>query len=403
MRQRPAQPVEQRPVFARAGEGLQPLRRGREQQARQGPVLVQLLRHHREPEVPVRARALRILVLRGRRDAVAHVEQRPRTALPGERGHGLARRGQRHGRAGLLRHQGAQAAQRGERHLRGVSVPLEGDGAQAGAAREHVGQQLEQLLAHGLRVVVHVEGPGPPARHHASRDVDLHHLLQREAVQPRAQRQARGELVAEEVPQVQEQRQARARVQLRHEVQRVQPPSRGEHRGVLHHQRDAQARLDVERVRRAVAHARFVERRRHVQVARKGLAARVPPADVVAHPRTAHGLRVRVQVRERGRGLQIRPVEVQVHRVEEHGHVRAPAPHLREERGLGLCLLQRDGRAVLHEVEEPRGRVQQPVRMRHVRSAQVAAQSQPHPGQRPRFRCRARHGHTLTSPGPAWR
>ncbi len=360
------QSAEQLTELGGGGEGEQRLPRAREQQPGERPVPVEHLGNHRQAEVRLRAGAFDIVV-RGGGDAIAGRVEFPGLALPGQGRRGPGDRREREGRTWRRGHELAQATQCEGGHLGRMPISLEGDGAQRGAARQQGLQQGEELLAHGLGVVVHVEAPAPPAGDDAPREVDLNHLLQGKAVEPRVRRETRGELVAEQVAQVDEQRQAGARVELAHEVEHVQLTPAGEGGGVLQGERH-------------VAESGLGEGRREVEVAREGLSTRVPPAHVIAHPGAAHGAGMGVEVRERLGGLEVRPVEVEVDGVEEDGHVGAAGPHLGVERGVGARLIERERSAVLDEVEEAGLLGEEPVRVRLVGGIQVAAEAQASPG-----------------------
>ena len=233
-----------------------------------------------------------------------------------------------------------------------MAVPLEHQRAQGGQPWKQRCEQGEELLPDRLGVVVGV-GPaaGRAVRHYTAGDVDLHHRLEREAVEAAGGRKPGGELRREQVPKVEQERTAGAPVQPGHEVQHVRRPAPPHHHRVLQYQRHGEMGLDVLGVRCSVGQALGGERRRQVEVAGEWPAVPVPPADVVAHPGRTHRPGVRVEQGELRRLLELGTVEVEVNRVEEHRHLLPGLPEHREERRLGARAVDVQRRRVLDQVE----------------------------------------------------
>ena len=174
----------------RGGEAAEPLGRPGQEEPREGPAPVQNVRQHRQPVAPLEGQPLGVL-LRRRRVSVGGFKHSPGGARPVEGRTGGPLLGPKEGWGRAPRPQRPQSLQRARRHLRRVPVALENKSTQGGKSRQERFEEAEELLAHGLRVVVRIKPASRGAAcHHAPGDVDFHHRVERKAVQSTLQREA---------------------------------------------------------------------------------------------------------------------------------------------------------------------------------------------------------------------
>ncbi len=71
-------------------------------------------------------------------------------------------------------------------------------------------------------MVIHVETACAALGDHAAGDVHLDHAIERKTIQPRRRRKASGELVRQQMAEIEQQVETRSLMQASHEIQHVQ-------------------------------------------------------------------------------------------------------------------------------------------------------------------------------------